>query len=941
MTDYKQTLNLPETEFPMRGNLAKREPDMLASWIAADWHQQIREVQSSREETFVLHDGPPYANGDIHIGHAVNKVLKDIIVKSKGLAGFNAPYIPGWDCHGLPIEHKVETTIGKIGDQFKSASEFRNACRDYAATQIERQKVDFQRLGILGDWDHPYLTMDYKIEADIVRSLGRIIENGHFHQGAKPVYWCMDCESALAEAEVEYQDRKTWTVDVAFPIENTEQIENVFAVSSEVASRAAMAIWTTTPWTLPANQFVAVNAELPYVLVEFDKDGHCWTLVLAEGRLEALSERYGVEDFKILGKTLGHALAGIQCEAPWDGRIVPVMTGDHVTLEAGTGAVHSAPAYGLEDFHAAKSLNLELLTPVRDDGTFAETVSVVAGLHVEKAGPVIAEYLAEKGRLVHKARLEHSYPHCWRHKTPVIYRATPQWFIRMQGEGLLETARQEVETSIQFTPTWGKNRLAAMLEDRPDWCISRQRNWGVPITVFVHQETSQLHPDTQQLFETIAQRIEQGGINAWFDLDPAELLGEDAADYRKVTDVLDVWFDSGTTHASVLGRREGLHFPADLYLEGSDQHRGWFQSSLLTSVAIHGCAPYKGLLTHGFTVDQDGRKMSKSLGNVIPPQDVMNTLGADILRLWIASTDFTKEMTVSHEILNRTSDTYRRIRNTARFLLANMAGFDPANDQVANDDLVSLDAEMIRRTTELASKIMGHYARYEFSEVTQALHHFCVDDLGGFYLDIVKDRQYTLKPDSHARKSCQTALYWITDALVRWMAPILSFTAQEIWEAMPGERPHQFVFAVTEADLPEANGRAQVNWQLIQSAKESVNQAIEAARNDGLVKGSLSAEVALYADGAVFDALTALGGEIRFVTITSEVDLYPLSEAPDGAVTDSVCPQLAVVVKATESEKCERCWHHRPDVGSVSAHPTLCTRCVDNVEGTGEERTFA
>ena len=941
MTDYKQTLNLPETEFPMRGNLAKREPDMLASWIAADWHQQIREVQSSREETFVLHDGPPYANGDIHIGHAVNKVLKDIIVKSKGLAGFNAPYIPGWDCHGLPIEHKVETTIGKIGDQFKSASEFRNACRDYAATQIERQKVDFQRLGILGDWDHPYLTMDYKIEADIVRSLGRIIENGHFHQGAKPVYWCMDCESALAEAEVEYQDRKTWTVDVAFPIENTEQIENVFAVSSEVASGAAMAIWTTTPWTLPANQFVAVNAELPYVLVEFDKDGHRWTLVLAEGRLEALSERYGVEDFKILGKTLGHALAGIQCEAPWDGRIVPVMTGDHVTLEAGTGAVHSAPAYGLEDFHAAKSLNLELLTPVRDDGTFAETVSVVAGLHVEKAGPVIAEYLAEKGRLVHKARLEHSYPHCWRHKTPVIYRATPQWFIRMQGEGLLETARQEVETSVQFTPTWGKNRLAAMLEDRPDWCISRQRNWGVPITVFVHQETSQLHPDTQQLFETIAQRIEQGGINAWFDLDPTELLGEDAADYRKVTDVLDVWFDSGTTHASVLGRREGLHFPADLYLEGSDQHRGWFQSSLLTSVAIHGCAPYKGLLTHGFTVDQDGRKMSKSLGNVIPPQDVMNTLGADILRLWIASTDFTKEMTVSHEILNRTSDTYRRIRNTARFLLANMAGFDPATDQVANDDLVSLDAEMIRRTTELASKIMGHYARYEFSEVTQALHHFCVDDLGGFYLDIVKDRQYTLKPDSHARKSCQTALYWITDALVRWMAPILSFTAQEIWEAMPGERPHQFVFAVTEADLPEANGRAQVNWQLIQSAKESVNQAIEAARNDGLVKGSLSAEVALYADGAVFDALTALGGEIRFVTITSEVDLYPLSEAPDGAVTDSVCPQLAVVVKATESEKCERCWHHRPDVGSVSAHPTLCTRCVDNVEGTGEERTFA
>jgi isoleucyl-tRNA synthetase len=511
----------------------------------------------------------------------------------------------------------------------------------------------------------------------------------------------------------------------------------------------------------------------------------------------------------------------------------------------------------------------------------------------------------------------------------------------MQGEGLLETAREAVESHIHFTPSWGKNRLAAMLQDRPDWCISRQRNWGVPITVFVHKETSQLHPETEALFEKIAAKIQEGGINAWFDLEPSELLGDDAADYRKVTDVLDVWFDSGTTHASVLGRRDGLRFPADLYLEGSDQHRGWFQSSLLTSVAIHGRAPYEGLLTHGFTVDQDGRKMSKSLGNVIPPQDVMNTLGADILRLWIASTDFTKEMTVSHEILNRTSDTYRRIRNTSRFLLANMAGFNPETDQVAMDDLVSLDAEMIRRTTALSEKIIGHYERYEFSEVTQSLHHFCVDDLGGFYLDIIKDRQYTLKADSHARKSCQTAMYWITDALVRWMAPILSFTAQEIWEAMPGTRPHRFVFAVTEAELPEAKGRATVDWALIQSAKEAVNQAIEAARNDGLVKGSLSAEVALYADGPVFDALAALGDELRFVTITSEVILYKLSEAPSDALSDPACPQLSVVVSATSSEKCERCWHHRPDVGTVSEHLTLCTRCVDNVEGSGEERTFA
>jgi isoleucyl-tRNA synthetase len=941
MTDYKSTLNLPETEFPMRGNLAKREPDMLASWEADDWYRQVQDAQSNREKTFILHDGPPYANGDIHIGHAVNKVLKDIVVKSRGLAGFSAPYIPGWDCHGLPIEHKVETTVGKIGEKFRSTSEFRDACREYATSQIERQKVDFKRLGILGDWDNPYLTMDYKVEADIVRSLGQIINNGHFHQGAKPVYWCTDCESALAEAEVEYQDRETWTVDVAFPIQNTNQISSVFGVSPEIASEAAIAIWTTTPWTLPANQFVAVNEALQYVLAQFEKDGQRWTLVLAEGRLEALAARYTIGSFEILGEADGSALVGIQCEAPWDGRVVPVIMGDHVTLEAGTGAVHSAPAYGLEDFQAATSLDLELLTPVRDDGTFGESVAVVGGLHVEKSGPVIADYLAEKGRLVHRERLEHSYPHCWRHKTPVIYRATPQWFIRMQGQGLLETARQEVDSQIQFTPSWGKNRLAAMLEDRPDWCISRQRNWGVPITVFVHKETSKLHPDTETLFEEIAHKIEKGGINAWFDLETSEFLGDEASDYRKVTDVLDVWFDSGTTHASVLGRRDGLHFPADLYLEGSDQHRGWFQSSLLTSVAIHGKAPYGGLLTHGFTVDQDGRKMSKSLGNVIPPQDIMNTLGADILRLWIASTDFTKEMTVSHEILNRTSDTYRRIRNTARFLLANMTGFNPETDQVPMDDLVSLDAEMIRRTCELSTKILVHYDRYEFSEVTQTLHHFCVDDLGGFYLDIIKDRQYTLKADSHARKSCQTALYWISDALVRWMSPILSFTAQEIWEVMPGERPHRFVFAVTEAELPHADGRAVVNWSLIQSAKGLVNQAIEAARTEGLVKGSLSAEVELFAAGPTFDALAALGEELRFVTITSEANLGCLQEAPDRAISDATCPELSVIVRAAETEKCERCWHHRPDVGSVRAHPTLCRRCVDNIDGAGEERTFA
>ncbi|MDP5341962.1 MAG: isoleucine--tRNA ligase [Litorivicinaceae bacterium] len=940
MTDYKDTLNLPDTPFPMRGNLATREPDMLADWVRRDWYQSVREAQSTREKTFILHDGPPYANGDIHIGHAVNKVLKDIVVKSRGLAGYNAPYVPGWDCHGLPIEHKVETSLGKIGEAFADANAFRDACRAYAASQIERQCVDFQRLGILGDWENPYRTMDFHVEADIVRSLGRIIANGHFHQGAKPVFWCMDCESALAEAEVEYVDRKTMTVDVAFPSRNPERLADIFEVELAVARDAAIAIWTTTPWTLPANQFVAVNADLTYVLTRFQKDGHAWLLILAEGRLDALSDRWSVDDFEIVSRVQGHALTELLFEAPWDGRIVPVVTGTHVTLEAGTGIVHSAPAYGLEDFLAAQPLGLTLLTPVRDDGTFADSVAVVGGLQVEKANPVIADHLASMDRLVHRAPLDHSYPHCWRHKTPVIYRATPQWFIRMQGEGLLETARDAVANAITFTPSWGRNRLAAMLEDRPDWCISRQRNWGVPITVFVHKETQALHPETARLFETIAQRIEAAGINAWFDLDPQELLGPEAADYRKVTDVLDVWFDSGTTHASVLARREGLSFPADLYLEGSDQHRGWFQSSLLTSVAIHGCAPYRGLLTHGFTVDQHGRKMSKSLGNVIPPQDVMNSLGADVLRLWIASTDFTKEMTVSNEILSRTSDTYRRIRNTCRFILANLNGFDPATDACAPEHWIALDGEMIRRTDATQARIMTLYEHYSFSEVTQAIHHFCVDDLGGFYLDVIKDRQYTCPRNSIARRSCQTALYHIIDAMVRWMAPILSFTAQEVWEAMPGDRSHPFVFAVTTAEIP-AGSPSGLQWPLIQSVKAVVNQALETLRAAGTIKGSLSADVTLYAEGEVFQALNALGDELRFVTITSEARLLPANQRTAEAVSDASLPGLWVEVVSVHHAKCERCWHHRSEVGSVSAHPSLCGRCVTNIEGSGEVRQFA
>ncbi|WP_312463751.1 isoleucine--tRNA ligase, partial [Pantoea endophytica] len=788
MSDYKSTLNLPETGFPMRGDLAKREPGMLQRWYDDNLYGIIREAKKGKK-TFILHDGPPYANGSIHIGHSVNKILKDIIVKSKGMAGYDSPYVPGWDCHGLPIEHKVEQMIGKPGEKV-SASEFRAACRQYAAEQVEGQKNDFIRLGVLGDWDRPYLTMNFQTEANIIRALGKIIGNGHLHKGAKPVHWCMDCRSALAEAEVEYYDKTSPSIDVMFNAVDADAVRAKFGVAASEGP-VSLVIWTTTPWTMPANRGISLHPEFEYQLLQIDGR----SLILAKEMVESVMKRAGISDWTVLGECNGAALELQLFQHPFLEQIQSkVVLGDHVTLEAGTGAVHTAPGHGPDDYVIGQKYGLETANPVGPDGAYLPgTYPTLDGVNVFKANDMIVELLKEKGALLHVEKLLHSYPHCWRHKTPIIFRATPQWFISMDQKGLRAQSLKEIK-GVQWIPDWGQARIEAMVANRPDWCISRQRTWGVPMALFVHKESEQLHPDTLELMEKVAKRVEQDGIQAWWDLDPRDLMGDDADHYVKVPDTLDVWFDSGSTSYAVVDARPefGGHTP-DMYLEGSDQHRGWFMSSLMISTAMKGKAPYRQVLTHGFTVDGQGRKMSKSIGNTVAPQDVMDKLGADILRLWVASTDYSGEMAVSDEILKRAADSYRRIRNTARFLLANLAGFNPATDCVKPEEMVVVDRWAVGRALAAQQDIVHSYENYDFHEVVQRLMHFCSIEMGSFYLDVIKDRQYTAKGDSLARRSCQTALWHIVEALVRWMAPIMSFTADEIWGYLPGDRA-KYVF---------------------------------------------------------------------------------------------------------------------------------------------------
>ena len=951
MTDYKPTLNLPDTGFPMRGNLAKNEPARLQHWQDENLYQRIRESRKGKP-VFILHDGPPYANGNIHIGHAVNKILKDIIIKARTLNGDDAPYVPGWDCHGLPIEHAVEKDIGKAGIAVE-ADQFRQACRDFAKVQIENQKQDFIRLGILGDWDKPYLTMNFDTEANIVRSLGKIINNGHLHKGDKPVHWCTDCGSALAEAEVDYKDKTSLAIDVKFPVVDPEAFINCFHNIPDHHGEGPLSvvIWTTTPWTLPANLAVTLHPKYEYVIVQTESENGKERLVLAEDLMKESMARYGITNYKVIAYGTGSALDRQALKHPFYNQESLLIIGDHVTLEAGTGAVHTAPGHGQDDFIIGKKYGLEAYNPVGDDGRFLPGIELFAGEHVFNANEHVVEVLREKNTLQHVEKLRHSYPHCWRHKTPIIFRATPQWFISMEQQGLRKKVLEEIK-NVEWIPEWGQARITGMITNRPDWCISRQRYWGVPNPIFVHKQTQELHPDTNNLIEQVALRMEKTGIDAWFSMEASELLGDDAVNYTKISDTLDVWFDSGTTHFSILQHDERLRFPADLYLEGSDQHRGWFHSSILSSCAMNGVAPYKQVLTHGFTVDAKGMKMSKSVGNVIAPQKINNSLGADILRLWVAATDYSGELSISDEILKRTADSYRRIRNTLRFLLANTNGFDPDSNMVDKDKMLALDHWVVAEALKLQDELKDLYINYQYHVAVQKIHNFCSETLGGFYLDIIKDRQYTTQQDSLARRSCQTAIYHVVEAMTRWIAPILSFTADEVWENLPGKHDDMGVFLETwyEGLFNYSNVRINSNlWTTLLSIRQQTSGILEVLRQDGKIGSSLDASVVIYCEDDLLNALEVISEELRFVLITSEATLAKLQDAPDGCEIKTLKDdpdvdlnsQFAIEATVCESAKCVRCWHHREDVGKNTDHPELCGRCVENVDGEGEVRQYA
>jgi isoleucyl-tRNA synthetase len=939
--DYKATLHLPATEFPMRGDLPKREPGILSRWEDEGLYARLRDNAQGRP-LFVLHDGPPYANGQIHLGHAVNKILKDIIVKSRYLAGFDAPYVPGWDCHGLPIEIAVEKKWGKVGVKLDAVA-FRQKCREFAEEQIELQRRDFKRLGVIGDWDNPYKTLSFDFEANEIRALSKVFANGHIVRGAKPVHWCFDCGSALAEAEIEYQDKTSPAIDVAYVSRDSQQLAARFGATLPADVEVAVPIWTTTPWTLPASLAVSLGAEIEYVLAEGPAHhGKRRWLVLAAALAERSLQRYGVDGLVVHGRATGAALENLLLAHPfYPQRDIPLLNGEHVSDEDGTGAVHTAPGHGQEDFVVSQQYglmdkyNAGQINPVDGRGVYLSSTPPagdveLAGVHLWKAQPLIVDVLRASGALLAYVEIVHSYPHCWRHKTPVVFRATPQWFISMDKANLRSDAMAAID-NVGWFPSWGKARIGSMVDGRPDWCISRQRTWGVPIALFTHRETGEPHPRTVELMQQVADRVQAEGIDVWYSLDSAELLGDEAPHYEKVTDILDVWFDSGVTHEGVLLAR-GFGKPADLYLEGSDQHRGWFQSSLLTGVAIDKQAPYKQCLTHGFTVDEKGRKMSKSLGNGIEPQDIMKTLGADILRLWIASADYSNEMSLSQEILKRNADAYRRLRNTARFLLGNLDGFDPAQHRVAPADMVALDRWIVHRAFEVQEKIKAAYTGYNMAEIVQLLLNFCSVDLGSVYLDVTKDRLYTMPVDSRGRRSAQTAMYHIAEAFTRWIAPILSFTADELWGYLPGERKENVLFATWYeglAPLPADAPLSAADFDQLLALREQVAKVLEPMRANGAIGAALEAEITVAADGETAARWQPLAEELRFLLISGDVQVRP-------ATTDEVF----VSAQPTGKQKCVRCWHYRADVGSVAAHPELCGRCVTNIDGAGEDRRW-
>ena len=945
--DYRSTLNLPDTPFPMRGDLPKREPGWVKEWEEKGIYKKLRLARSGAPK-FVLHDGPPYANGQIHMGHAVNKILKDMIVKARQLKGLDAVYIPGWDCHGLPIENAIEKKFGRnlARDEMQARS------RAFATEQIDIQRGEFKRLGVLGDWDHPYRTMDFSNEADEIRAFKRVVERGFVYRGLKPVYWCFDCGSSLAEFEIEYADKKSQTLDVGFLCAEPDKLSAAFGIPA-LNKDAFAVIWTTTAWTIPANQALNLNPELDYALVDTERG----LLILAESLVTQCLERYQLTG-SVIATAVGKKLGGIKFKHPlahvdagFD-RFSPVYLADYATAVDGTGLVHSSPAYGVEDFNSCVAHGMaydDILNPVQGNGTYASDFPLFGGLHIWKACPVIIDTLRQAGRLFATSDLVHSYPHCWRHKTPVIYRAAAQWFIRMdEGEGvftkdkapksLRKIALDAIEETA-FYPENGKVRLRDMIAGRPDWCISRQRSWGVPLPFFLHKDSGELHPRTMEILDIAADMVQQGGIEAWSKATTESILGAaDAEHYSKSSDILEVWFDSGTTHTTVLkgshpgcGHDDGPE--ADLYLEGHDQHRGWFHSSLLTACAMYGRAPYKGILTHGFTVDSKGHKMSKSAGNGVDPQETSKKLGAEIIRLWVAASDYSGDIAGDEKILARVVDTYRRVRNTLKFLLANVSDFDPASDAVAADQMLEIDRYALSRAAQLQSDILSHYEVYEFHPVVAKLQIYCSEDLGSFYLDVLKDRLYTTAPKSLARRSAQTALWQITQAMLRWMAPFLSFTAEEAWAVLgaAGKTPgatRESIFMDSYIDLPGADSVLLAKWSRIREIRDGVNKDIEALRAAGKVGSSLQANVVLSVAPDDHALLASLGADLKFVFITSKLTLRE-GEA------------LAIESSSSEDTKCERCWHYSADVGADSAHPGLCGRCISNLHGVGEDRKFA
>ncbi|WP_431097968.1 isoleucine--tRNA ligase [Polaromonas aquatica] len=934
-TDYRSTLNLPDTPFPMRGDLPKREAGWAKEWDEKGIYKKLRDVRAGKPK-FVLHDGPPYANGKIHIGHAVNKVLKDMIVKARQLKGMDAIYVPGWDCHGLPIENAIE----KLHGRNLPRDEVQAKSRAFATEQIEGQRADFKRLGVLGEWDNPYRTMDFANEANEIRALKRIMERGFVYRGLKPVYWCFDCGSSLAEFEIEYADKKSQTLDVGFKCAEPQKLALAFGQAT-LRKDAFAVIWTTTAWTIPANQALNLNPELEYSLVDTERG----LLVLASVLVEKCLERFQLEG-RVIAVTKGQNLEKINFEHPFYDvdagykRFSPVFLADYATADDGTGIVHSSPAYGVEDFNSCVANGIaydDILNPVQGNGRYVDELPMFGGLNIWKAAPLVIDKLREHGRLFATQGILHSYPHCWRHKTPVIYRAAAQWFVRMdEGEGVFtkdkapQTLRKLALAAIEetsFYPENGKVRLRDMIAGRPDWCISRQRNWGVPLPFFIHTATGELHPRTMEIMDQAASMVEAGGIEAWSKATAESIIGADAPDYIKSTDILDVWFDSGTTHDHVLRHSHAAQsaWPADLYLEGHDQHRGWFHSSLLTACAMYDHAPYKGLLTHGFTVDGKGRKMSKSEGNVVVPQEVSDKLGAEIIRLWCASTDYSGDLGIDDKILARVVDAYRRIRNTLRFLMANVSDFDPAKDAVPFEQMLEIDRYALSRASQLQADILAHYEVYEFHPVVSKLQIYCSEDLGSFYLDILKDRLYTTGPKSLARRSAQTALWQITHAMLRWMAPFLSFTAEEAWKVFGSS---ESIFMETYAEFPAPDAALLAKWSRIRELRDAVNKDIEALRADGKVGSSLQANVALEVAAEDHALLASLGEDLKFVFITSAIDLVA-SQSVNTRVT------------ASSDTKCERCWHYRADVGHDPAHPTICGRCTSNLFGAGEDRKFA